>query len=436
MGLGAVALVTLAEARELALANRKLARSGGDPLADKRRAEGVPTFAEAARRVVEQKKGGWRGRWHAQNWLRSLERYAFPRIGERPVSEVNSADVLEILTPIWHVKAETAQAVRQRVRAVLEWAVAMELRADNPCDRVLPVLGPQNSIVQHRRALPHKDVATAIETVQASVSVKPAVKLAFEFLVLTAARSGEVRLATWDEIDTAGRVWTVPAMRMKAKREHRVPLCRRAAEILEAARTLGDAGGLVFPMRSGRPISMSTLPKMLQYVGVPAVAHGFRSSFRDWAAEETDHPREVIEAALAHVVQNKVEAAYARSDLFDRRRRLMDDWAAYLDGTRGERQSAAPSGEPDARGGNHHPPCDRDPGYWRDALPSDDRPVEIGRVAMHENGHGIFDGEHCRPVPPAPRGHAAAGQQESASRRVAARRPARVRAGEPSCKDA
>ena len=131
--------------------------------------------------------------------------------------------------------------------------------------------------------------------------------------MLTAARSGEVRLATWDEIDTAGRVWTVPAMRMKAKREHRVPLCRRAAEILEVARTLGDAGGLVFPMRSGRPISMSTLPKMLQYVGVPAVAHGFRSSFRDWAAEETDHPREVIEAALAHVVQNKVEAAYARS---------------------------------------------------------------------------------------------------------------------------
>ena len=332
LGLGAAALVSLAEARELALANRKLARSGGDPLADKRRVQGVPTFAEAARRVVEQKQAGWRGRWHTQNWVRSLERYAFPRIGERPVSEVNSADVLEILTPIWHVKAETARAVRQRIRAVLEWAVAMELRADNPCDRVLPVLGPQSDIVQHRRALPHKDVAAAIETVRASASVAPAIKLAFEFLVLTAARSGEVRLATWDEIDTRGHVWTIPATRMKAKREHRVPLCRRAAEILEAARTLGDGKSLVFPMRSGKPISMSTLPKMLQYVGIPAVAHGFRSSFRDWAAEETDHPREVIEAALAHVVQNKVEAAYARSDLFERRRRLMSDWAAYLDG--------------------------------------------------------------------------------------------------------
>ena len=331
LGLGAVGLVPLAKAREKALANRRLAREGGDPLADKRRAEGVPTFAEAARRVVEQKQGGWRGRYHAQSWLRSLERYAFPRIGSRPVSQVNSADVLELLTPIWHVKPETARAVRQRVRAVLEWAVAMELRADNPCDRVLPVLGPQNDIVRHRRALGHQDVAAAVETVRASSSAA-ATKLAFELLVLTAARSAEVRLATWDEIDTRGHVWTIPATRMKAKREHRVPLCGRAVEILEAARTLGGAGGLVFPMRSGKPIAMSTLPWILRQHGVAAVPHGFRSSFRDWAAERTDHPREVIEAALAHVVPNKVEAAYARSDLFERRRLLMDDWAAYLDG--------------------------------------------------------------------------------------------------------
>ena len=189
---------------------------------------------------------------------------------------------MEILTPLWHVKAETARAVRRRIRSVLEWAIAMDLGNDNPCDRVLPVLGPQNDIVQHMRALPHKDVA-AVETVRASGSAQPAVKLAFEFLVLTAARA------------------------------------------------FGDGNPLVFPMRSGRPISASTLPKMLQYHRIPAVAHGFRSSFRDWAAEETDHPREVIEAALAHVVQNKVEAAYARSDLFERRRRLMNDWAAYLD---------------------------------------------------------------------------------------------------------
>ena len=329
LGLGAAALVPLAKAREQALANRMLARSGGDPLSEKRRVQGVPTFAEATQRVLEQKRDGWRGRWHAQNWIRSMERYAFPRIGNRPVSEVNTADVLEILTPIWHVKAETARAVRQRIRSVLEWAIALDMRSDNPCDRVLPVLGPQNDIVTHRQALHHRDVAAAIETVQAGCA-QPAVKLAFEFLVLTATRSGEVRGAQWAEIDTTDHVWTLSAQRMKAKREHRVPLCRRALEILDAARALGDGNPLVFPMRSGRPISASTLLKVLNDLRIAAVPHGFRSSFRDWAAEKTDHPREVIEAALAHVVQNKVEAAYARSDLFDRRRLLMDDWSEYL----------------------------------------------------------------------------------------------------------
>ena len=329
LGLGAATLVPLAKAREQALANRMLARSGGDPLSDKRRVQGVPTFAEAAQRVLEQKRDGWRGRWHAQTWIRSMERYAFPRIGNRPVSEVNTADVLEILTPIWHSKAETARAVRQRIRSVLEWAIALDMRNDNPCDRVLPVLGPQNDIVTHRQALPHRDVAAAIETMRAG-SAQPAVKLAFEFLVLTASRSGEVRGAQWAEIDTTDHVWTLSAQRMKAKREHRVPLCGRALEILDAARSLGDGNPLVFPMRSGRPISASTLLKMLNDLRVAAVPHGFRSSFRDWAAEKTDHPREVIEAALAHVVQNKVEAAYARSDLFERRRLLMDDWSGYL----------------------------------------------------------------------------------------------------------
>ena len=186
-----------------------------------------------------------------------------------------------------------------------------------------------------------------------SGSAQPAVRLAFEFLVLTAARSGEVRLATWDEIDTAGAVWTVPAKRMKAKREHRVPLCGRALEVLDAARTLGDGNRLVFPMRSGRSIATSTFPKMLQYHEVTVVPHGFRSSFRDWAAEETDHPREVIEAALAHVIQNKVEAAYARSDLFERRRRLMDDWAAYLDGESGQ---VIPPARQQAITESDHPP--------------------------------------------------------------------------------
>ncbi len=335
LGLGSVHLATLAEAREQALANRKLARSGGDPLAERRRAQGMPTFAEAAATVVEAKRAGWRSPRQATEWLRSLERYVFPRIGSRPVSEVNSADVLQVLTPIWHVKMQTARTVRQRIRAVLEWAVAMEMRHDNPCDRILPILGPQHEVVQHRQALPHGQVAAAIATMHTSRTM-PAVKLAFEFLVLTAARSGEVRSATWNEVDLDAAVWTVPASRMKANRDHRVPLCRRAIDILREARTLGDATGLVFPSRRGKTMSDMTLSKLLKEQRVKAVPHGFRSSFRDWAAERTNCPREVVEAALAHVVSNATEAAYARSDLFERRRRLMEDWAAYLGEERGQ----------------------------------------------------------------------------------------------------
>ena len=330
LGLGSVALVPLAEAREKALVNRKLARQGGDPLAEKRRTQGIPTFAEAASRVLEQKRAGWRNRRHPREWMSSLRRFAFPRIGKMPVSEVTSADVLEILSPIWHRKAQTARRVRQRLRAVLEWAVAMEFRIDNPCDRIGPVLGPQHDVVEHMQALPHRDVAAAIRTVRASTA-PPAVRLAFEFLVLTAARWGEVRWAEWAEIDRDAGVWTVPARRTKANRQHRVPLCGRALEILEAARMLGEAAGpLVFTRRPEKPLDDKQLRCLLQEHGIAAVPHGFRSTFRDWAAEETNHPREVIEAALAHVVRNRVEAAYARSDLFERRRILMDDWSRYL----------------------------------------------------------------------------------------------------------
>ena len=330
LGLGSVALVSLAEAREQALLNRKLARQGGDPLAEKRRAQGIPTFAEAAVTVIEQKQGGWRSLKQARNWLSSLKRYAFPRIGKMPVSEVTSADVLTILTPIWHMKMETARLVRQRMRAVLEWAIAMEFRSDNPCDRVTPVLGRQNEIVEHRLALPHREVSGAIQTVRAS-SAAEIVKLAFEFLVLTAARYGEVRGAVWDEMDTENHVWTIPALRMKMNRDHRVPLCDRAMEIVEAARRLSDdRSPLVFPNERGKRLDAKRLQRMVRKLRLPAVPHGFRSSFRDWAAEETDHSREVVEAALAHVVRNQVEAAYRRSDLFERRRHLMEDWAAYL----------------------------------------------------------------------------------------------------------
>ncbi|WP_420462814.1 tyrosine-type recombinase/integrase [Candidatus Palauibacter sp.] len=334
LGLGSVELVSLAEAREQALTNRKLARAGGDPLAEKRRLGGIPTFAEAARRVVEQKRAGWRSAAHARNWFRTLEIHAFPRIGDVAVSEVTSGDVLEILTPIWHTKGPTARFVHMRVRAVLEWAIAMDWRTDNPCNRLLPVLGPQHDVVQHHRALPHRDVAAAIEPVRAGDRGKVDT-LAFEFMVLTAARGAEVRGAVWSEMDQDSGVWTIPASRMKTGREQRVPLCGRALEILEAAKKLrGGENPVVFVNERGRPLDGKRMNRLLRKHGIAAVPHGFRSSFRDWAAEETDHPREVVEAALAHVVKNKVEAAYRRTDLFERRRHLMDAWSAYLAGER------------------------------------------------------------------------------------------------------
>ena len=301
-----------------------MARSGGDPLADKRRTQGMPTFAEAAATVVEQKQSGWRSPRQAADWFQTLERYVFPRIGSQPVSEVASADVLAILTPIWHVKMRTARTVRQRISAVLEWSIAMEHRSDNPCARVGPVLGKQRKVVRHMRALPHRDVAAAVGTVRASRARQP-VKLAFEFVVVTAARSGEVRLATWEEM---------------------------------------DVNPLVFPNRLGNPVKGTFLSELLRNLDIAAVPHGFRSSFRDWAAEETDHPREVVEAALAHAVRNPVEAAYARSDLFERRRRLMDDWAEYLYGLHGGADSllgrnarGSPAGlleRHDPEGDGHH----------------------------------------------------------------------------------
>ena len=264
--------------------------------------------------------------------MSSLARHVLPYIGDKPVGAVTSADLHFVLRRIWHSRPETARRVRQRIHAVMEWAIAMHLRDDNPCERLGKTLGAQQDLRQHMRAIPHGEVAAAVRAVNGSAAT-PAVKLTFEFLVLTAARTGEVRGARWSEIDLPTRVWTIPARRMKSRRAHRVPLSGRAIEVLESARQLGGGSSpLVFPSQGDKPISVTRLPRILQSVKVDAVPHGFRSSFRDWAAEETNHPREVVEAALAHVVGNQTEAAYARSDLFERRRLLMDEWADYLSG--------------------------------------------------------------------------------------------------------
>ncbi len=341
LGLGGFPLVTLAEAREQALVNRKHARSGGDPLAEKRKDQGMPTFEEAAARVIEIHRPSWKngGKSEAQ-WESSLRQYVFPRLGRCSVSDVTTADVMSVLTRIWHEKPETARRVRQRIGAVMKWAVAQGLRQDNPAGDAIGAALPRHAGIKcHQRALPHSQVADAIEAVRASEASMTA-KLAFEFLVLTACRSGEVRLARWDEIYLEARQWTIPGERMKAKRSHRVPLSGRALEVLSVARTLAqDETGLVFSgIRYSKPLSDATLSKLLRELGIPAVPHGFRSSFRDWASECTDASRAVMEEALAHVIKDKAEAAYARSDLFDLRRKLMDDWAAYLNAEGGQGQ--------------------------------------------------------------------------------------------------
>ena len=333
IGLGSASLVSLAEAREIALENRKSARSGGDPLKTKREAEAVPTFADAARRVHELHRPTWRNPKHAAQFIATLETYAFSKIGTKKIADVTTADVLAVLAPIWTSKAETARRVRQRVGSVMKWAIAQGWRQDNPAEAVSEALPKQDRAQTHRKALPYDKVAACIAAVQASGATH-ATKLAFELLVLTACRSGEVRGAVWDEVDLEAREWTIPADRMKAKRAHRIPLTSRAIEILESARALNAGDGFVFPgSRAGKPLSDMTLKNLVNELGFDVDIHGFRTSFKTWCQERTNTPRDVSEAALAHSIRDKAKAAYARSDLFQKRRGLMERWAAYLSET-------------------------------------------------------------------------------------------------------
>ena len=252
--------------------------------------------------------------------------------GDKTVDAVTTADVMAVLSPIWSTKRVTAKRVRQRIGAVMKWAIAQGLRIDNPAGDAISAALPKHTAVQkHQRALPHAEVAAALRRVRRCEAYR-GIPLAFEFLVLTAARSGEVREGRWDEIDRDGAVWAIPAERMKNGREHRVPLADRALEVLDDARELADAGRWLFPSPTGRALHQSTLSGLMRDLGIDAVPHGFRSSFRDWAAECTDPPREVCELALAHVNTDRVEAAYRRTDLFDRRRVVRVSHVAYANG--------------------------------------------------------------------------------------------------------
>ncbi|KQU49773.1 integrase [Sphingomonas sp. Leaf339] len=332
LGSGDAAGKTLAEAREAALQNRKAARVGDDPIAAKKRSTSILSFEEAAKSIHELSKPTWKNDKHGQQWINTLTTYAFPYIGKRRVDIINSSDVLAVLTPIWNSRPETARRVRQRIGTVLDWSIAQGWRTDNPTKATIKGLPKHDrSKVEHRKALPYDKVGDAIAKIRAS-DAGIATKLAFEFLVLTATRSGETREAVWSEFDLSNAVWTIPAARMKAKKSHRVPLSTRCLAILKEAKALKrQSDDLVFPgTKEGKPLSDMTLSKLVKELGIEAVPHGFRSSFRDWSGETTAHPREVIELAMAHGIKDKAEAAYARSDLFEKRRALMNDWSSYV----------------------------------------------------------------------------------------------------------
>lgn len=333
LGIGSASLVSLQEARETALENRKQSRAGGDPLQARREAQAILTFEEAARKVHELHRPTWRNAKHAAQFLSTLETYAFPIMGRVRVSDVTTADVLGALTPIWLTKPETARRVRQRIGTVMKWAVAQGWRQDNPAQAIASALPRQDTAQEPRKSLPYTELPAFLSNLQ-ETDANPLTKLALELVILTACRSGEVRLAQWSEFDLDAAEWCIPAARMKAKRPHRIPLSARAVEVLKKAEALREDGDLVFPgIKPGKPLSDMTLTKLVKGMGYDIHVHGFRTSFRTWAQERTNYPREVAEAALAHVNADKVEAAYARSDLLEKRRRMMQAWATSVCGT-------------------------------------------------------------------------------------------------------
>ena len=336
IGLGSAKTVTLAEARAAALDAKRKVRAGIDPVAEKRAARlkaALPTFRQAATLCHGEHSPTWRNAKHAAQWLATLETYAFPVFGDRAVDTIDAPAVREVLSPIWLRVPETARRVRQRIGAVLDWAHGKGFRSVSLNVSALSKSLPRQPMRDgHHEAMPWRDVPGFIRQMHASPKGSEGVKLALEFLILTAGRSGEVRGASWAEIDGHAKLWRIPADRMKAKRPHNVPLSDRALAIIDRMVELreGDAA-LIWPGQSGKkPMSDMTLKMALRRLGLSADPHGFRSSFRDWVSEATAYPAAVAEAALAHAMGDRTEAAYARSDLLDKRRVMMADWASSV----------------------------------------------------------------------------------------------------------
>ncbi|HEX2528682.1 MAG TPA: integrase arm-type DNA-binding domain-containing protein [Geminicoccus sp.] len=330
LGLGGWPDVSLARAREKAAAARSLKADGVDPLAERGRRIAL-TFRDAAEALIESKRPGWRNAKHAAQWGATLATYAYPKIGDLDVRRIATTDVLDVLRPLWTQKTETASRLRQRIEAVLDYATATGGRAgDNPArwkghlQALLPAPA-KVARVEHHAALPWQDAPSFMAEL---AHREGTAARALAFAILTAARSGEVRGMTWAEIDGNAAMWVVPAGRMKAHKEHRVPLTLAALALLPQR---GEPGDLIFPGTKSRPLSDMSLTAVLRRMQRgDLTVHGFRSTFRDWAGEATPHPREVIEAALAHRLKDKAEAAYARGDMLTKRRTLMQDWSEFL----------------------------------------------------------------------------------------------------------
>ena len=333
LGLGGYPDLPLALARTKSAELRTAVAEGRDPRAE-RRQPNLPTFQDAAEQYISDNAARWKNPKEAVNWRGALATYAYPMFGSTRIDRISRADVLAALKPVWTSKPSIARKLRQRVRAVFAAAMAHGHIDLNPAGEVIDAALPKTPAVKaHFRALPYQDVGSALLKIEAS-SASLSTRLCLRFLVVTAARSGEARGARWDEIDLDARTWNIPASRMKAGREHRVPLSDAALEVLRRAKALDDNSGLVFPSlyKAGRELSDMTLTKLLRDNGLAEVAtvHGFRTSFKTWCMETTETPWAVGEAALAHTLGNSTEQAYARSDLFERRKDLMQQWADYV----------------------------------------------------------------------------------------------------------
>lgn len=330
-GIGSAAKVSLAQARDRAREIRSWVALGLDPVFERRKAEGIATFKEATAKVLAAQRKTWRNEKHEGQWLRTLETYVFPKLGNVQVSEITGPMIRNVLAEIWLSKPETARRVRQRIGAVLDWAFASGFRdSEAPMRAVTKGLPKQPKNDGHFAAMPYSKVPAFVASLRKRESFS---RMALEFAILCASRSGEVRGARWEEFDLENCLWTVPKERMKANREHIIPLTPSAIRIIEraAALKLGDCP-LVFPgAKRNTPLSDMTLTKLLREMKEPYTAHGFRSAFRDWVSEETEHPGEVAEAALAHVVKDKTEAAYRRGNLLEKRRLLMNDWSVFCE---------------------------------------------------------------------------------------------------------